>query len=112
MLFRLRRARSPTWKLLCTTVPLASVPHSYFSANANSVGMSGGSSLYYPLNSVPLDGVNGPAMTKMDGSSWVVNMGFDGYALTNMSALSFNKSHFQFADTICDGRCRRYQPLV
>ena len=64
--------------------------HTYFSGNSNAVGLSGGSSLYYPLKSIPLDGVSGPAMTKTDGSSWVVNMGYDAYASTNMNLLSFN----------------------
>ena len=65
--------------------------HTYFSANSNGVGVSGGSPLYYPLKSIALDGVSGPAMTKTDGSSWVVNMGYDAYASTNMNLLSFNK---------------------
>lgn len=65
--------------------------HTYFSGNSNQVGLSGGSPLYYPLKSQPLDGVSGPAMIKTDGSSWVVNMGFDAYASTNMNQLSFNK---------------------
>jgi hypothetical protein len=64
--------------------------HTYYSANANNVGLSGGSPLYYPLKSTPLDGVTGPAMTKTDGSSWVVCMGYDSYASTNMSQMSFN----------------------
>jgi hypothetical protein len=64
--------------------------HTYTSGNLNNVGLSGGSPLYYPLKSVGLDGVNGPAMSKADGSSWVVNLGYDAYASTNMNALSFN----------------------
>jgi hypothetical protein len=65
--------------------------HTYFSGNSNGVGLSGGSPLYFPLRSVALDGVSGPAMTKTDGSSWVVNMGYDNYASANMNLLSFNK---------------------
>jgi hypothetical protein len=65
--------------------------HSYTSGNLNNVGLSAGSPLYYPLRSVALDGVSGPAMLKTDGSSWVVNMGYDAYASTNMNLLSFNK---------------------
>jgi predicted ribosomally synthesized peptide with SipW-like signal peptide len=64
--------------------------HTSYSQNSNNVGLSGGSPLYFPLKSVPLDGVTGPAMTKTDGSSWVVNMGYDAYASTNMNLLSFN----------------------
>lgn len=64
--------------------------HTYTSGNSNGIGLSGGSPLYYPLKSIGLDGVSGPAMTKTDGSSWVVNMGFSSYASANMNLLSFN----------------------
>ncbi len=64
--------------------------HTYYSANSNNVGLSGGSPLYYPLKATPLDGVSGPAMTKTNGSSWVVAIGYDAYASTNMSQMSFN----------------------
>ncbi len=59
--------------------------HTYISGNLNNVGGTA-----YPLKCNALDGVSGPAMTKTDGSSWVMCMGLDTYASTNANQMVFD----------------------
>lgn len=62
--------------------------HSSTGGNLNNVG---GAS--FPLMCGPsLDGVNGPAMVKTDGSSWVTCMGGDGFATTNANQMVFDSN--------------------